>query len=149
MKSEMGVEGRLVENVLEQLEAEFSKRTSPTKTADKASAGKLMQASNEKEREIIKEELAEAMSVSSQTQRLYFVVRSMIMSILGAIIAFVIVWHLGTINVIGDFVLGICTYAGCLVVSRMFDERIVNVSRQIVLYLDEHARIRDFVLKNF
>ena len=144
---EIGMEDRLVENVLEQLMAEFSERIIPAKTAE-VSAGPTIQKSIEEERESIKMELAEAMSVSNQTQRLYFVVRSLIMSILGAIITFVIVWRLGTVNVVGDFVLGISTYAGCLVVSRMFDERIVNLSRQIIYYLGQHTKLRDFILKN-
>jgi len=90
-----------------------------------------------------------AISLSNQAQRLYFVVRSMIMSALGAIITFFIVWHLGTINVLEDFTLGISTYVGCLVLSRMFDEKIVNISRKIILFLGEHTKLRNLILKSF
>ena len=82
-------------------------------------------------------------------QRLYFVVRSMMMSILGALITFVIVWHLGMINVIEDFVLGISTYAVYLALSRLFDEKIINISKRIMLYLGNHTKLRDFIVDNF
>jgi Flp pilus assembly protein TadB len=149
LNSEIGMEGQLVENVLKQLESEFSERISSTNTSNRVSADILEQITTEEERESIRKEFTKAMSVSSQMQRLYFVVRSIIMSILGALITFVIVWHLGTINVIGDFVLGISTYAVCLALSRLFDERIVNISRRIILYLEGHAKLRDFIVKTF
>jgi hypothetical protein len=148
MNSETSVEGRLVENVLKELDG-FSERISPTNTVDRVSSiGVLNQMNVEEKRESIKEEFVKALLVSNQTQRLYFVVRSMIMSILGAIITLVVFWQLGTINVIEDFVLGIFTYAICLVLSRLFDKRIVNVSKKIIMHLGEHTKLRDFIVRN-
>jgi Flp pilus assembly protein TadB len=141
LNSEIGMEGQLVENVLKQLESEFSEKIFPTKLSDRASACLPEQTTIEEERESIKKEFRKAMSVSNQMQRLYFVVRSLMLSILVALITFVIVWQLGTINVMGDFVLGISTYAVCLVLSRLFDERIVNISRRITLYLEGHPKL--------
>jgi hypothetical protein len=149
LNPEIVVESQLVENVLKQLESEFSERIISGNTANRASAVALNQPTIERERESIKKEFTKAMSVSYQTQRLYFVVRSMLMSILGALITFVIVWQLGTINVMEDFVLGISTYAVCLALSRMFDEKIVNISKRIILYLGDHTKFRDFIVKNF
>ena len=150
MKSEINVEGQLVENVLKKLEDGFSERISPASTVNRVSAiGISNQINIEEERESIKKNIAKALMVSNQTQRIYFVVRSMIMTILGAIITLAIFWQLGTINVIGDFVLGISTYAICLVLSRLFDKRIVNISKRIIVYLGEHTKLRDFIVKNF
>ena len=149
MNSEIVVQGQLVENVLKQLESEFSEKIMSVSTANRASAGVLNQTAIEEERESIKKEFTKAMSVSNQTQRLYFVLRSMLMSILGALITFVIVWHLGTINVMEDFVLGISTYAVCLALSRLFDEKIINISKRIILYLGDHTKLRDFIVNNF
>jgi hypothetical protein len=149
LNPEIVVEGQLVENVLKQLESEFSERIISGSAANGASAGVLNQTTIEGERESIKKEFTKAMSVSYQTQRLYFVVRSMLMSILGALITFVIIWPLGTINVMEDFVLGISTYAVCLALSRLFDEKIVNISKRIILYLGGHIKLRDFIVKNF
>jgi len=147
--SKIVVEGQLVENVLKQLESEFSERITSANTANRAFSGILNQTTIEEQRESIKKELTKAMSVSNQTQRLYFIVRSMIMSILGALITFIIVWHLGTINVIGDLALGTSTYAVCLALSRLFDERIVNISKRIILHLEDHAKFKDFIVNNF
>jgi hypothetical protein len=143
------VEGQLVENVLKQLESEFSERIISANTANRASSGVLNQTAIEEKCENIKKEFVKAMSISNQTQRLYFIVRSMIMSILGALITFVIIWRLGTINVMEDFVLGISTYAVCLALSRLFDETIVGISRRIILHLGSHTKVRDFIVKNF
>jgi len=148
MNSEGSVESQLVENVLEELE--FSKRIFPRDTVNRVSATGVSNQTNFREgREGIKENIAKALLLSSQTQRLYFVVRSMLMTVLGAIITLAIFWRLGTINVVEDFVLGVSTYAVCLVLSRLFDKRIVNISKMIVVRLGEHAKLRDFILKFF
>jgi hypothetical protein len=148
LNPEIGMEGRLIENILKQLESEFSEGISSTKTSNTASAGVSGQTTTEEERESIKKEFRKAMSVSNEMQRMYFVVRSLMMSILGALITFAIIWHLGTINVIGDFVLGISTYAVCLALSRLFDERIIDTSRRMILYLEGHTKLRDFIAKS-
>jgi hypothetical protein len=149
LNSEIVVEGQLVENVLKQLESEFSEGIISASSANRASAGLLNQTTIEEERESIKKEFTKAMLVSNQTQRLYFVLRSTLMSILGALITFVIVWHLGMINVIEDFVSGISTYAVCLALSRLFDEKITNMSKRIILHLGNHTKLRDFIVDNF
>jgi hypothetical protein len=150
MNPEISVEGQLVENVLKKLEDEFSERISPTNTVERVSTnGTLNQINAEEERESIKKDIAKALLVSNQTQRIYFVVRSMMMTVLGAIITLAIFWQLGTINLIEDFVLGISIYAICLVVSRLFDKRIVDISKKMIVYLGEHTRLRDFIVKNF
>jgi hypothetical protein len=150
MNPEISVEGQLVENVLKKLEDEFSERIFPTKTVDRVSTvGVLNQTNIEEERQSIKKDIMKALLVSNQTQRIYFVVRSMIMTVLGAIITLAIFWRLGTINIVEDFVLGISTYAVCLVLSRLFDKRIVNISKKIIVYLGGHAKLRDFIVKNF
>jgi hypothetical protein len=149
MNPEVSVEGQFVENVLKKLEDEFSGRVSPTKGVDRVSAvGALDRISVEEERESIKKDIVKALLVSNQTQRICFLVRSMIMTVLGAVITLAIFWRLGTINVIEDFVLGVSTYAVCLVVSRLFDKRIVDISKKTVGYLGEHTRLRDFIVKN-
>lgn len=150
MKSEISVNGQLVENVLKKLEHEFSERVSPMNAVQRVSViGTLNQINVEEERESIKKNISKALLVSNQTQRIYFVVRSMIMTILGAIITLGIFWQLGTINIIEDFVLGVSTYAICLVLSRLFDKRICNISDRVIVYLGEHARLRDFIVRNF
>jgi membrane glycosyltransferase len=148
MNIETNHEGQLVENVLEGLEHKSSERIFSKDNPDEASV-KLTRTTIEEKQESIRKEFEEEVSVSAQTQRLYFVIRSTMMSVLGALTTFIIVWYLGTINVMEDFVLGISTYTVCLALSRMFDERIANISRKIVLFLGGHTKLRDFIVKNF
>jgi len=149
MNSEMSVEGQLVENVSRELD-EISIRIFPVNSVRGISATDVPNKINvEEERESIKKEFTKALLVSNQTQRLYFIVRSLIMTILGAIITLAIFWRLGTINVTEDLVLGTSTYAICLVLSRLFDKRKVHISEKIIVYLGEHTKLRDFIVKNF
>lgn len=84
---------------------------------------------------------------SVKTQRLYFVVRSILMSLISALIYFLMVLYLGTIDAVQAALIGILVFIVALVVSRLFDKQIVKVSKKIVNYLNKYKRIRAFVLK--
>ena len=100
------------------------------------------------EKEKQKKVIINVLEASVRTQRLYFVVRSAIMSLLSALIAFIIVGFIGAINVVQVFFLGIFLFLASLVISRLFDKQIIKVSKKIVRYLERHNRTRTFVLKN-
>lgn len=84
---------------------------------------------------------------SVKTQRLYFVVRSILMSLISALIYFLMVLYLGTIDAVQAALIGILVFIVALVVSRLFDKQIVKMSKKIVNYLNKYKRIRAFVLK--
>ena len=84
---------------------------------------------------------------SVQTQRLYFVVRSVLMSLISALIYFLVVLYLGTINAVQAAFLGVFVFVAALVMSRMFDKQIVKASKEIIRFLNKYQRIRKFVLK--
>lgn len=84
---------------------------------------------------------------SVQTQRLYFVVRSVLMSLISALIYFVVVLYFGTINAVQAAFLGVFVFIVALVVSRLFDKQIVTASKKIISFLNKYQRIRTFVLK--
>ena len=84
---------------------------------------------------------------SVQTQRLYFVVRSVLMSLISALIYFVVVLYFGTINAVQAAFLGIFVFIVALIVSRLFDKQIVTVSKKIISILNRYKKIRAFVLK--
>ena len=84
---------------------------------------------------------------SVQTQRLYFVVRSVLMSMISALIYFLVVLYLGAIDAVQAAFLGVFVFVAALVVSRLFDKQIVHASKKIISYLNKHNRIRTFVLK--
>ena len=84
---------------------------------------------------------------SVQTQRLYFVVRSVIMSLISALIYFTVVLYLGSIDAIQAALVGVFVFIVALVVSRLFDKQIVAGSKKIIRYLNKYERVRDFVLR--
>jgi ABC-type transport system involved in cytochrome bd biosynthesis fused ATPase/permease subunit len=84
---------------------------------------------------------------SVQTQRLYFVVRSVLMSLISAMIYFIVVLYFGTIDAVQAAFLGIFVFIVALIVSRLFDKQIVRASKKIIQYLNKYKRIRTFVLK--
>jgi ABC-type transport system involved in cytochrome bd biosynthesis fused ATPase/permease subunit len=85
---------------------------------------------------------------SVRTQRLYFVVRSVLMSLISALIFFLVVLYLGAIDAVQAAFLGVFVFVVALVVSRLFDKQIVTASKKIISFLNKHKRARTFVLKN-
>jgi len=117
---------------------------------------KISESSEEKERtranlecERRKTAALEVLISSVQIQRLYFVVRSVILGLFSAILTLGTIAVLGTIDLLQAIILGVFVFTFSLVASRLLDKQIVKVSRKIVSVLSKRKRIRDFVLKNF
>jgi len=84
---------------------------------------------------------------SVYTQRLYFVVRSVLMSLISALIYFLVVLYLGAIDAVQAAFLGVFVFVIALIVSRLFDKQIVTASKKIINFLNKHKRTKMFVLK--
>jgi len=84
---------------------------------------------------------------SVYTQRLYFVVRSVLMSLISAVIYFLVVLYLGAIDAVQAAFLGVFVFIAALIVSRLFDKQIVTASKKIISFLNKHKRTKTFVLK--
>ena len=84
---------------------------------------------------------------SVYTQRLYFVVRSVLMSLISAVIYFLVVLYLGAIDAVQAAFLGVFVFIAALIVSRLFDKQIVTASKKIINFLNKHKRTKMFVLK--
>jgi hypothetical protein len=150
LKPEISIDDGLVENVLRELENDLIQKVHSKDIVDCAFASTVInQVNTREEKEKVKKNIAKAFVVSSWTQRMYFVVRTVIMTILGAIITLAVFWRLGTINVVEDFTLGISTYVICLGLTRLFDMKIFNLSQNVLGYLGGHTKLRDFIVKNF
>lgn len=89
----------------------------------------------------------EVIAESVRTERLYFVVRSVLMSLISAVIYFFVVLYFGAIDAVQAAFLGVFVFVVALVVSRLFDRQIVHASKKIISFLNKHNRIRAFVLK--
>ena len=101
------------------------------------------------ERNAGKQALVKALLLSVWHQRLYFIVRSFIMGILGASLTLVFVLIFGSINLILEIPLGIFSFVFTLAASRLFDVQIVKATRIIVDFLANHKSLRNFVLSHF
>lgn len=96
-----------------------------------------------------KKAVIEALLISTRRQRLYFVIRSLIMGIISAGITFSFIIYFGTINIsLGVFV-GIFAFIGSLVISRLLDVQIVKATKKVVSFLNGHKTLRDFILSHF
>jgi hypothetical protein len=101
------------------------------------------------ERDVGKKAVIKALLLSTWHQRLYFIIRSLIMGILSTPVTFLFILYFGSINVRLQVVLGMFTFVFSLAVSRLFDVQIVKATKKIVAFLSNHKRLRDFVLNHF
>lgn len=96
-----------------------------------------------------KNSVLKILNKSVRTQRLYFVLRSLFMGLISAVITFSMILYLGTIDFVQAVFLGIFVFVFSLVFTRLFDEQIVSVSMKIISFLEKHNRLRSIVLKTF
>ncbi len=101
------------------------------------------------ERNAGKQAVIKALLLSMWHQRLYFVVRSVIMGMLGGLLTLVFVLIFGSINLILEIPLGIFSFMFTLATSRLLDVQIVKATRIIVDFLANHKSLRDLVLSHF
>jgi hypothetical protein len=107
------------------------------------------EATTRSERDVGKKAVIKALLLSTWLQRLYFVVRSLIMGLMSASVTFLFVLYFGSINVRLQVVLGMFTFVFSLTASRLFDVQIVKATKKIVDFLGNHKSLRDFVLNHF
>jgi hypothetical protein len=150
---------QLAEKVLATIETTSSKGldssgevTEILHLTDPHRAKKLLQhmdsASNKSERDLGKKALVKALLMSTWLQRLYFVIWSFIMSILGAAITFLFIFVFGSINLPLEIVLGAVSFVFALVVSRLFDNQLVKLTQNIIEFLGNHKSIRSFIINH-
>jgi hypothetical protein len=92
--------------------------------------------------------MREAFLSTIQTYRLYFIVRSVFLSLLSSIPFFLVVLILGSINVVQTIILGIFVFVFSLAFTRLFENSIIKIVQKIVTLLQRHRRARDFILGN-
>ena len=101
------------------------------------------------EREIEKRAVIKVLLFSTWLQRLYFIIRSLLMGVIGAVITFLFVWYVGLIDAIGMFVLGMFVFVSSLVITRLFDAQITKATKKIIELLASHRTVRNFIMNHF
>jgi len=107
------------------------------------------EAPTKQERDIGKKAVVKALLVSTWQTRLYFIIRSFIMGILGALLtlSFVLIFHSITLTL--EIPLGIFSFVFSLAISRLLDVPIVKATKLVVDYLSNHKNLRSFILDHF
>ena len=101
------------------------------------------------ENELEKRAVIKVLLFSTWLQRLYFIIRSFLMGLLSAAVTYLVIWYLGSINVIGSIILGTFAFVFSLAATRLFDTQITQATKKIVELMTSHRAIRDFIMKHF
>jgi hypothetical protein len=101
------------------------------------------------ERVIEKRAVIQALLLSTWLQRLYFIIRSALMSVLGAVVTTIYVLFFGQIGVVLAVFMGVLIFIVGLIVTRLFDPQIVKATKYIVRRLSQYKKIREFVMNHF
>ena len=147
---ELKIEEEIIEKTLKELEDEFTEKNYTRDVAIWSCATDVINHLNvTQEKDLIKKSITKAFMISNWTQRVYFIARSVTMTVMGALITLAVFWQLGTVNVIQDFLLGVASYLASLYITRLFDDRILKFSEKLLVYLESHTRLRDFIVSKF
>jgi ABC-type multidrug transport system fused ATPase/permease subunit len=101
------------------------------------------------ENELEKKAVIKVLLFSTWLQRLYFIIRSFLMGLLSAAVTYLIIWYLGSINVLGSIIVGSFAFIFSLAATRLFDTQITQATKKIVELMTSHKAIRDFIMKHF
>lgn len=100
------------------------------------------------ERVIEKRAVIKALLLSMWLQRLYFIIRSALMSVLAAVVTFIYVSFFGQIGVALALAMGMLIFIIGLIVTRLFDKQTVRVTKYIVIRMADHKKIREFIMNH-
>jgi hypothetical protein len=101
------------------------------------------------ESEIEKRGIIKVLLFSTWLHRLHFIIRSSIMGLIGAAVTFLLILSVGTINATVGIIFGIFVFALSLVITRLFDVQLTQVTKKIVEIMASHKTSRDFILNHF
>jgi hypothetical protein len=80
---------------------------------------------------------------------LYFIVRSIVMGLLGAAVFSVIIWLLNISRLAYVLSISVANFFLVLFITRVFDKQLKQLVDVILLILDRWPNVKNFLLKNF
>ena len=80
---------------------------------------------------------------------LYFILRSIIMGLLGAVLFALLVWALKLTDIVHLLLASVLNFFLSLFISRLFDAQTKRSVERMLRILVKYPRIRGFLLKNF
>jgi uncharacterized protein YacL len=80
---------------------------------------------------------------------LYFIVRSIVMGLLGAVIFSVIIWLLNTSKLLYVLSVSVANFFIVLFITRVFDRQTRGLVKMVLEKLDKWPKAKNFLLRNF
>ena len=80
---------------------------------------------------------------------LYFIVRSIVMGLLGAVIFSVIMWLLNTSKLLYILSVSVANFFIVLFITRVFDRQTRGLVKMVLEKLEKWPKTKNFLLKNF
>jgi hypothetical protein len=96
-----------------------------------------------------KKALIKALLLSTWMQRLYFIIRTALMSLIGSVITFAYISYFGVIDIYLGFLLGAIIFILGLIITRFFDAQIIKATKSVIRRLSMHKALRDFIMNHF
>jgi len=104
---------------------------------------------NGAESEIEKRAVIKVLLFSTWLHRLYFIIRAALMAVISAVVTFLFILSLGTINAVTGIIFGVFVFGLSLLITRLFDLQLNQITKKIVEIMASHRTIRDFIMNNF
>jgi hypothetical protein len=101
------------------------------------------------ESEIEKRAVIKVLLFSTWLQRLYFIIRAALIGVISAAVTFLFILSLGTINAITSVVFGMFVFGLSLLITRLVDVQLTQITKKIVEIMSSHRTVRDFIMNHF
>ena len=101
------------------------------------------------ESEIEKRAVIKVLLFSTWLHRLYFIIRAFIIGLIGSVFTFLFIWSVGSINATTGIVFGVFVFGLSLLVTRLFDVQLTQITKKIVEIMASHITVRDFIMNHF
>jgi len=81
--------------------------------------------------------------------RLYFIVRSIILNTISGSLLLSVIWYMKSINFVESVTIGTCIFIFSLAFSRLFDSKIERLVGKILKVLNKHKELKRIILNYF
>jgi hypothetical protein len=139
----LNIDDETVRRTREEIEANAKTQIDPTLT------NMILELLGAVDGDVRKDAVIRALLTFTWVQRLYFIVRSALMGLMGAVLTATIVLILGEVDALQVAVIGVASFIATLAITRLFDASITASSKRVVTILSRHGRLREMILNHF
>ncbi len=99
--------------------------------------------------EVRREAVVRTLLAFTWTQRLYFIIRSALMGVMGAAVTGAVVIFVGEVNALQVAAISVVAFVVTLAITRLMDTLLTAAAKRIVATLNSHRRLRSLILDHF